>query len=119
MITGIEIVQRVLRAGTNVEIVRKVPTSRPDVFVRVDSSAPKQINVEQVECTIIVQVYADDLGNAVDLAHGLFRRCDRDLLYDPDVSSWDDYTLPYDFPDPEIPQHRWQFTGQLIYTPDL
>lgn len=119
MITPIEIMQRLIRPVVDVDVVSKVPRELPRLFVRVDMGAPQRINLDQVETLIIVQAYGQELGEVIDLLSLIYKHLDENAVLDPDVSSWDDTTLPVEHPDPDISEHRWQFTGQLIHTLSL
>lgn len=114
MITPIEVVQRNLVVPF--PVVSKVPNVRPDTFVRVDMSAPNRRNLIQYGTLVIVQVYSVDLGTCLDLFDVLHAQLERMPAVDPLVSGWDENTGPHEFPDPDIPMHRWQMTGQLYHT---
>ena len=114
MITPIEVVQRNLQVGF--PVVSKVPTSRPDTFVRVDMSAPNRNNLLQYGTLMIIQVYSTDLGVAIDLFDQIIPQLEDMPVVDPLVSGWEENTGPHEFPDPDISQFRWQMTGQLYHT---
>lgn len=119
MITPIEIIRRIVKPITTVDVVSKVPAVRPPLFLRIDMGAPQRINLDQVETLIIIQGYGHDEGEVLDLLGDVYTHLDNTAVLDPDVSSWDETTLPVEHPDPDIPEHRWQFTGVLIHTLDL
>nr|DAP87462.1 MAG TPA: tail completion protein [Caudoviricetes sp.] len=113
MLTGIELVQQVCRGLVDVPVVSKVPMKRPELFVRVDSGAPRRINPLQDQVRIIVQVYGVDLEQVIETAHDLHEALlDISVLHSY-AFGWDVDTGPYEFPDPDIPDHRWQFSGTL------
>lgn len=118
MLTPIEIVQRNLRRVVSVPAVSKVPRDRPHLFVRVDMGAPQRINLIQYRTQIIVQVYGDDQGEVIDLLFSLQPHLENMDITDPLVSGWEEDTGPVEFPDPDIPQFRWQLVGQLFHTLD-
>lgn len=114
-----QLVQKHLRKITDLPVVSKVPADRPDWFVRVDQGTPRRINLDQLETTVIVQVYGTARAQALKTAAELYKGLEFSLEYDDNVSSWDDFNGPYEFPDPDIPHvFRWQFTGELITTLD-
>lgn len=94
----------------------KVPTSRPPLFIRVDMGAPQRNNIIQYQTQIIIQVYGDDLSAVLDTIFGVQAYLESMDMIDPLVSGWDEETGPVEFPDPDIPQHRWQLVGQLYHT---
>lgn len=114
MITPIEVVQRNLNVGY--PVVSKVPTTRPNTFVRVDMSAPNRNNLIQYRTLMIIQVYSTDLGTAIDLFDQIQEQLEDMALGDPFVSGWVESTGPHEFPDPDISMHRWQLTGELYHT---
>lgn len=118
MITPIEIVQRNLRPYAGVPVVSKVPTTRPDLFIRVDMGAPQRETLVSYHTMIIVQVYGTDLEQVLDTIFGLQPRLEAMDVTDPLVLGWEEETGPVDFPDPDIPQHRWQLVGQLTHSLD-
>ena len=69
MFTPIEIVMRNLDPGC--PVVSKVPTVRPELFVRVDMGAPDRISLVQYRTQIIIQVYGDDLEQVLKTIFGL------------------------------------------------
>lgn len=117
MITAIEIVQQHITPLEHVPVVSHVPTSRPDLFVRVDQGAPRMINPITEESFIAVQVYGLELEEVIGLAQRI-----RVLLWDVDaldlrIQSWSESEGPHDYPDPDIPHvHRWQLAGVLSFT---
>ncbi|MBC3186289.1 hypothetical protein H7347_06845 [Corynebacterium sp. zg-331] len=116
MITPIELVQRGLRRVTTAPVVSKVPNPRPPLFVRVDSSTSRALSPVHAQALVIIQVYGLDLEEVLTTVSAcrqyLTDRIDAD---DPLVFGWGEHTL-VEFPDPDIPDTRWQLTGQLIYT---
>lgn len=118
MTTASEIVVPHLAGALDVPVVFKVPRNRPHTFVRVDQGAPRRINLVQLQATVIVQAYAPTMSKAVGLAEDCYR-CLEMLDHLDVVSGWGGQSGPYEFPDPDIACHRWQTTGELIYTPDL
>lgn len=118
-VAPMSLVQSYVRQATSLPVVSKVPSERPDAFVRVDQGAPQRRNLDQVETSIIVQVYGPNRSQAFQLISKLYQHLDMVLDSDVSVSSWEAQAGPYDFPDPDIPHvSRWQFTGQLITTLD-
>lgn len=117
MITPIEIVQHHLSSHfPGVSVVGKVPRARPEVFIRVDMGAPQRINLAQYRTLIIVQVYGSDLEQVLGTIFTAGQTLETIDAAHPLVSGWDEETGPVEFPDPDIPQHRWQMTGQLFHT---
>ena len=116
MLTPIEIVMRNLDPGC--DVVSKVPTARPELFVRVDMGAPERISLIQYRTQIIIQVYGDDLEEVLRTIFGLQPQLETMDMRDPLVSGWEESTGAVEFADPDIPQHRWQLTGDLYTTFD-
>ena len=116
MFTPIEIVMRNL--DPDCPVVSKVPTERPSLFVRIDMGAPDRISLVQYRTQIIVQVYGDDLEQVLQTIFNLQPQLETMDMRDPLVSGWDESTGPVDFADPDIPQYRWQLTGDLYTTLD-
>ena len=116
MVTPIEIVMRNLDPGC--PVVSKVPTNRPGLFVRVDMGAPDRISLVQYRTQIIIQVYGDDLEQVLKTIFGLQPQLETMDMKDPLVSGWEESSGAVEFPDPDIPQHRWQMVGELYSTFD-
>ena len=116
MYTPIEIVMRNLDPGC--PVVSKVPVDRPELFVRVDMGAPDRISLVQYRTQIIIQVYGDDLEQVLQTIFNLQPQLETMDMKDPLVSGWEESTGAVEFPDPDIPQHRWQMTGELYSTFD-
>ena len=116
MLTPIEIVMRNLDPGC--PVVSKVPIDRPGLFVRVDMGAPERISLVQYRTQMIIQVYGDDLEQVLTTIFGLQSQLETMDMKDPLVSGWEESTGAVEFPDPDIPQHRWQMTGELYSTFD-
>lgn len=98
----------------------KVPTRRPDVFLRIDAGAPRMLSPVQESCVIAVQAYVHR-RSAVAVVELMARVRER-LVWvmpakDPDVSGWDELAGPHEFEDPDLPEYaRWQTSGELLYT---
>lgn len=115
MLTSIEVVANWLRPRLTCPVVSKVPTERPDLFVRVDSGAPSQDTLISSETLIIVQVYGTDLEMVLDT---IFKAQTALTTIDtqPAVLGWEQETREVEFPDPDLVAcHRWQFTGWLTF----
>src|SRR5699024_1884200 len=98
--------------------VSKVPIDRPELFVRVAMGAPDRISLVQYRTQIIIQVYGDDLEEVLKTIFGLQPQLVTMDMKDQLVSGWEESTGEVEFPDPDIPQHRWQMTGELYSTFD-
>ena len=94
------------------------PKDRPELFVRVDMGAPDRISLVQYRTQIIIQVYGDDLEQVLKTIFSLQPQLETMDMKDPLVSGWEESTGAVEFPDPDIPQHRWQMTGELYSTFD-
>lgn len=116
MLTPIDIIQRNLSVGC--PVVSKVPMRRPGVFVRVDMAAPRRINLIQYRVQIIIQVYGDELEEVLDTMWRVQSQLEVLDVVDPVVCGWDEITGPVEFADPDIAQHRWQMTGELLFVVD-
>lgn len=116
MLTPTDIVMRNLDPGC--PVVSKVPTERPSLFVRIDMGAPDRISLIQYRTQIIVQVYGDDLEEVLRTIFDLQPQLESMDMKDPLVSGWEESTGAVEFADPDIPQYRWQFTGDLYTTLD-
>ena len=99
-------------------VVSKVPVDRPELFVRVDMGAPDRISLIQYRTQIIIQVYGDDLEQVLTTIFGLQPQLETMDMKDPLVSGWEESSGAVEFPDPDIPQHRWQMVGELYSTFD-
>lgn len=117
MITPIELVQRGVRRVVTAPVVSKVPNPRPLLFVRVDSSTSRALSPVHAQGLVIIQVYGTDLEKVLTtIASCRVYLTDRIYADDPLVLGWEEHNLVH-FPDPDIPDiHRWQLTGQLIYS---
>lgn len=115
--TASEIVVPHLAAALDAPVVFKVPNPRPERFVRVDQGPPQRINLVQLQATVIVQAYAPTMSQAVTLAEECYRQLET-LDHLDVVAAWSGQAGPYEFSDPDIACHRWQITGELVYTLD-
>ena len=117
MVTAIEVIQRYLRPIVDVSVVSKVPTSRPDLFVRIDQGTPKRINPVTDENIVFVQVYGVDLEEVLALIGAIQEHLFLIDMRDPFVQSWDETEGPHEYSDPDIPGvNRWQMAGTLATT---
>lgn len=118
MITPLETVIRVLDGRFGVPAFSKVPSQRPDLFIRVDAGAPVMLSPVQDRTVIIVQVYGVDIEEVLETIGQIreFMRWDVYQLVD-NVQWWDELSGPVEFPDPDVGSlFRWQLSGQLFST---
>ena len=118
MITAIEVIQRYLRPIIDVPVASKVPTRRPDLFVRIDQGTPKRINPVTDENIVFVQVYGVDLEEVLALIGAIQEHLFLIDTRDPFVQGWHETEGPHDYPDPDLDGSvfRWQMAGLLATT---
>ena len=117
MITATEVIQRYLRPIVDVPVVSKVPTSRPDLFVRIGQGTPKRINPVTDENIVFVQVYGVDLEEVLALIGAIQEHLFLIDIYDTSVQGWHETEGPHDYPDPDLSSvFRWQMAGLLATT---
>lgn len=115
MMTGIELVQQVLRRHVAVPVVSKVPTTRPDSFIRVDQAAPTVLSPVHQRVRFIIQIYGVDQERVIDQAFAILRLVENLEAHHPDALGVEELTGPQEFSDPDLPKvFRWQITG-LVY----
>lgn len=116
MATAQQILMAVIRdhVPPDVPVVHKVPRERPELFVRIDQTAPRRTTPITDLTTLFVQVYGPDVDSAGDLTDSLRELCFDLELYDDRVLGWSEDSGPIDFPDPDLPDvSRYQFIGSL------
>lgn len=115
MVTPIEVVQAVLGDAVQCDVVTKVPVNRPELFVRVDQSAPQVLSPIHQRAQVFVQVYGPTSEAALDMAFRVRERLMDASSIHPKCFGVDEITGPSELPDPDI-QHvaRWQVTG-IVY----
>ena len=117
MLTGVEVVQAVVRQHTKARVVSKVPTARPELFVRVDQGVPVRDNLVQDSAVIIVHVYGRDLERVITLAAELHEVLVDVGVFHDKAHGWESITCPHEAPDPDISDHRWSFSGRMWWEP--
>ena len=116
LVTAEKLVADYLQPRMKPPVYVKVPPSRPEVFVRVDSGVPKSQTLVTYETTIIIQAYAKSVSTALEAleqAQKLMRTIDQETM----VYDWEETAGPYDYPDPDIAASvvRWQIVGELTH----
>lgn len=101
----------------------KVPRKRPERFIRVDQAPPVRYSPVSDRALVIVQLYAPRTADGVDWVVAESHRLRGELVHNmqrfsPLALGWDEVQGPHEFPDPDLPDVvRWQFSGNLYYTP--
>lgn len=115
MLTAVELIQKVIgdHVPAGVQVVSKVPMRRPELFVRVEQGAPRRINPLQDQVRVIVQVYGVDLEQVIELISSIREALINVSALHTHAFGWEEDLGPYEFPDPDISDERWQLSGVL------
>lgn len=114
---AITVLRELLLPHVDVPVVSKVPTKRPDTFIRVDSAAPVVVSPVHERVRGIIQVYSTDRSLGWELARKCRGILEAAEVFHDDIYGCDDIRGPEDFPDPDLSNvFRWQLHGILFLT---
>lgn len=99
-------------------ISTKVPRNPPDLFVRLDPSAPRMTGPTSQDSLMAVQVYGRDQEDVINVIGAIrFLLVDEIYALDQKIIWWSEESGPHEFPDPDTAEFfRWQTTGVLTTT---
>ena len=111
MTTPVVEVVRILREALNIPVGTKVPNPRPARFLKVTrAGGRREYGIDHM--LLIVECWSTSEGQAEQDALAV----DDLLRFGGDksriISAWTDVTIAH-FPDPDVPDHRYQVTGTL------
>jgi hypothetical protein len=103
--------------GVTVPVVGRVPSPRPPSFVLLRRLGGPRLNLVSDGATIAVEVYADDEGEAMDvaqIARGLLHDLAGDVLDGTQVYRVEEMAGPGLLPDPESGSPRVTFSVTVL-----